>query len=121
VWWFFDLVTRQHVFDQLFDLIGHVEEFSGQPVNLFPLLNDNAIQLIDCVRGVRKIDLKFFEPTVQFGTHRGLFASNNLRSLSSGIPNLRQTNLLDGGTSLQLGTWHSVFREKTEKSWPEPE
>lgn len=99
-------MTRQHVFNQLFDLIGHVEELSGQPVNLFPLLNDNAIQLIDCVRGVRKIDLKFFEPTVQFGTHSGLFASNNLRSLSSAIPDLQQTNLSDAGTRLQHGTWH---------------
>ncbi len=67
--WFFDLVTRQHVFNQLFDLIGHVEEFSGQPVNLFPLLNDNAIELINRMIGVSKVDLKFFEPTVQIGAH----------------------------------------------------
>ena len=69
MWWFLDLVTRQYVFNQLFDLIGHVVELSGQSVNLFPLLDDNAIQLIDCVRGVGQVDLKFFNSLVEVFAH----------------------------------------------------
>lgn len=71
-----DSMAGLGILQQFLDLVRHIGQQPGHPIDLPGLLEDHGVEFVDGVNGVGKVDFELFQPgfvIVCHGTSQNLF------------------------------------------------